>query len=120
MNRNPRQTVIKTYIPVMSDGLPLSEVLASLRKELSIAHDERDPLLPLRVKEIVVELTVEVTAQTELEAGINWLVVTKGSKDSTSTRTHRLTLTIDPGSLDGPDGQGELLVSPTIAIPEGD
>jgi hypothetical protein len=104
----------------MSDGLPLSEVLASLRKELSKAQDERDPLLPLRVKAIEVELMVEVTAQTELEAGINWLVVTKGSKDSASTRTHRLTLTIEPGLLDGTGDAGELLVSPTIAIPEGD
>ncbi|MFD3820805.1 trypco2 family protein [Streptomyces sp. NPDC058625] len=104
----------------MSDGLPLSEVLASLRKELAVAHGQRDPLIPLQVKEIEVELTVEVTKQAAAEGGISWLVVAKGSKNSASTHSHKLTLTLDPGFVDSQANRGELLVTPSVLIQDDD
>jgi hypothetical protein len=104
----------------MSEGLPLSEVLASLRRELAVAHGQRDPLMPLQVKEIEVELTVEVTKQNAADAGITWLVVAKGSKTSASTHSHRLTLTLDPGFIDSHANRGELLVTPSVLIRDED
>ncbi|MET9969538.1 trypco2 family protein [Streptomyces sp. NPDC006356] len=104
----------------MSDGLPLSEVLASLRRELTIAHTQRDPLLPLHVKEIEIELAVEVTDQSEASAGVTWLVVAKGSKTAASTRAHRLTLTLDPGFAEAGTNRRELLVKPSVPIRDDD
>ncbi|MEV0578372.1 trypco2 family protein [Streptomyces sp. NPDC050392] len=104
----------------MSDGLRLSEVLASLRRELAAAHHQRDPLIPLEVKEIEVELTVEVARQTAGEAGVSWLVVAKGSKNSASTTSHRLTLTLGPGFVDFNGNRGELLVTPSVTVRDDD
>ncbi|MEU7803935.1 trypco2 family protein [Micromonospora arborensis] len=104
----------------MSDGLPLSEVLASLRRELAIAHGQRDPLMPLQVKAIEVELTVEVTKQAAADAGISWLVVAKGSKTSASTHSHKLMLTLDPGFVDSDANRGELLVTPSVLLRDDD
>ncbi len=76
--------------------------------------------MPLQVKAIEVELTVEVTKQAAADAGISWLVVAKGSKISASTHSHRLTLTLDPGFVDSDANQGPLLVTPSVRIPDND
>ncbi len=76
--------------------------------------------MPLQVKEIEVELTVEVTKQAAADGGISWLVVAKGSKNSASTHSHKLTLTLDPGFVDSQANRGELLVTPSVLIQDDD
>lgn len=100
----------------MPSNLSLSEALASLRANLQAAQDRRDPNLPLTITGIELELAVEVTDQAGVEAGLNWLVVAKGSRSATETQTHRLTLTLEPGSVNGDGVRGPFEVAPSRPI----
>jgi hypothetical protein len=100
----------------MPSNLSLSEALASLRTNLQAAQDRRDPNLPLKITGIELELAVEVTDQAGVEGGLNWLVVAKGSRSAAETQTHRLILTLEPGSVyaDGTHGPFEVATSRPI------
>lgn len=102
----------------MPSNLSLSEALASLRSNLQAAQDQRDPNLPLKITGIELELAVEVTDHAGVEGGLNWLVVAKGSRSAAETQTHRLTLTLEPGSVDRDGRRGPFEVSPSQPIPD--
>lgn len=102
----------------MPSNLSLSEALASLRSNLRAAQNRRDPNLPLKITGIELELAVEVTDHAEVEGGLKWLVVAKGSRSATDTHTHRLTLTLEPGSVNADGAREPFEVAPSQPIPD--
>jgi hypothetical protein len=90
------------------DGLGLDEVLAALRHDLLAAQRDSDgENTGLAVREVQIELSVEVTRHVDAkgEVGAKWFVLSGsasagGSRDRTST--NRITLTLGPvGSAAG-------------------
>lgn len=84
------------------DGLGLDEVLAALRHDLLAAQRDSDgENTGLAVREVQIELSVEVTRHVDAkgEVGAKWFVLSGsasagGSRDRTST--NRITLTLGP------------------------
>lgn len=85
--------------------LPLSKAIASLRSELKAAVVDSDPELPLTVRELELELTLEAGDESGAEVGANlWTVVTgKLHAKESSSRLHRLRIVLAPQTLD-PEG----------------
>lgn len=89
-----------------ADGLPLSEALASLRRELKQAIDNAQTEdLRFKVDSVEVELQVVATASGGASAGVNiWHVIQVGGHvDNESAATHRVKLSLSPVLASGAD-----------------
>lgn len=89
-----------------TDGLPLSDALASLRAELREAIDHAaDEDLQFTLGDIQLELQMVVSTKGALKAGGSlWRVLTaEAAVERSSTSTHRVTLTLRPYAPDEPE-----------------
>lgn len=105
-------------------GLGLDEVLAALRADLLAARGHPGAEYGLGVREVEIELSVEVRRERQAEGsvGAKWFVLSAdaGARASREhTDTHRITLTLGPtGSPDGAADGGTVadgIVGPPIA-----
>ncbi|MHC1562004.1 trypco2 family protein [Actinomycetospora sp. C-140] len=83
------------------EGLGLDEVLLALRRDLVAARGRRGESYGLGVREVEIELAVEVRRRREAggSVGAKWFVLSgdasaKGERESTDT--HRIRLTLGP------------------------
>ncbi|MCD0443661.1 hypothetical protein LO763_08490 [Glycomyces sp. A-F 0318] len=93
-------------------NLPLSQALSDLRNELRDAKLSADPNLKLKITAIQLDLSLEVetTASGEVKGSI-WSVVTgKVSAEHARSRTHQLSLTIEPKEIDDQGNTGDFHV----------
>jgi hypothetical protein len=96
-------------------NIPLSKALSDLRDELRDAKLSADPNLKLKITSIQLDLTLE--AQTsesgEVKASF-WSVVTgKVGAEHGRSRTHQLSLTIEPKEIDDEGNVDNLHVGST-------
>jgi hypothetical protein len=105
-------------------GLGLDEVLAALRADLLAARGHPGEEYGLGVREVEIELSVEVRRERQAEGsvGAKWFVLSAdaGARASREhTDTHRITLTLGPTSSPGSGTEGatasEGVVGPPIA-----
>jgi hypothetical protein len=113
------------------EGLGLDEVLLALRRDLVAARGRRDEGYGLRVREVEIELAVEVRRRRDAKGtvGAKWFVLSgnvSGSGERERTDTHRIRLTLGPvADEDEADMDTEApisVVGPAIAgtLPEDD
>lgn len=87
------------------EGIPLSEMIVALRRELAIAHRERDAsVVALAVEELEIELEVSVTRTTGGGGGVKFWVVTGEAKHE-KKGTNRQKLKVKLGAADASGGQ---------------
>lgn len=100
-------SVPRASVPVVSDeqeqdpGLGLDEVLAALRSDLVAARGHGGDEYGLGVREVEIELSVEVRRRREAEGsvGAKWFVLSAdagGTASREHTATHRIRLTLAP------------------------
>lgn len=90
-------------------GIPLSEVISELRRELLEArHDGDDHQIRFRVEEASVELEVAVTKEFAGGGGVKFWVYNAEAKGSLgSERTQRICLKLKP--VDAKTGESSLI-----------
>jgi hypothetical protein len=109
------------------DEIPLGAAIAEIRRELKIALAARDDRISLGVKEIELELTLEIGKRSNGNAGVD-LVFAKGGAETERSGAHRhyVKLVLEPGVLNRATGEVEDLrlagtkpVAPYQASPDG-
>ena len=88
------------------EGLGLDEVLLALRRDLVAARGRRDEGYGLGVREVEIELAVEVRRRRDAKGsvGAKWFVLSgevSGGGERERTDTHRIRLTLGPVSDEG-------------------
>ncbi|GAB3650652.1 trypco2 family protein [Glycomyces tarimensis] len=80
------------------ESIPLSSAVAEIRRELKIALLSADDQISLEVKDVELELTLEIGRQTNGGGGIAILGVVDAKADNTrsGTQLHRIKLTLHP------------------------
>ncbi|MFT4627976.1 MAG: hypothetical protein ACI8PZ_006670 [Myxococcota bacterium] len=87
---------------VTQHRFPLAEAIQTLRRELRVAMQDRDPTLPLTVKEAQVSLNVAFARKTGAGAKLQaWVVGVEASAAGETETTHTLQLTLVPRTADG-------------------
>ena len=115
------------------EGLGLDEVLLALRRDLVAARGRRDEGYGLGVREVEIELAVEVRRRRDAKGsvGAKWFVLSgevSGGGERERTDTHRIRLTLGPVADEGEaeeESGGDASISvvgPAIAgtLPEDD
>ncbi|WP_025272332.1 trypco2 family protein [Haloglycomyces albus] len=76
----------------------LSGAINSLRNELNEAAKGRDDQLPLFIREVELELSLQYDSESSAGGGLNlWSVVSaKANEKDSSTAAHRVRIVIDP------------------------
>jgi len=92
------------------DKIPLSEMLAELRKELLEAKLEgQGSDLKFLIEDIEIELQIATTKEAGIDGGVKfWVYNAEAKVDISEARTQKLKLKLKPV---GRDGKGEVLVS---------
>jgi len=93
------------------EGLGLDEVLLALRRDLVAARGRRDEGYGLGVREVEIELAVEVRRRRDAKGtvGAKWFVLSgevSGSGERERTDTHRIRLTLGPVLPDADEREG--------------
>jgi hypothetical protein len=80
------------------EPIPLSAAVAEIRRELKIALLTADDQIGLEVKDVELELTLEIGRQTNGGGGVTILGVVNAKADTTrsDSQLHRIKLTLHP------------------------
>lgn len=80
-----------------TNSIPLGEFVAALRSELRNAQQDADPLMPIEVGPVKVELTLLTRKEGEGKAGFKFWVVEAGVTGKLGTEsTQRVTIELQP------------------------
>lgn len=105
----------------MPKSLPLSIALAHLRDELRDAHLTADPHLRLNIKEIQLELALELADEVsgKLSANVWKVIAAEANGRDAATHTHRISLKIEPEIVEE-DGDTSSYYASTEPLPDKD
>jgi hypothetical protein len=100
----------------MADRIPLSEMLAELRKELLKAQQGgKDAPLRFVIEDVEIEVQIGTTKEAGGGGGVSFWVYNADAKISVEDlRTQKLTLKL---KVVGPDGKAPVLISDTDNLP---
>ena len=84
------------------DGIPLSDAISDLRKQLTLALESQEGDIRFGVNEIELNLDISVNNSGGGKAGVHlWFIQASGQGEHSRSMTHHLRLSLRPVRADG-------------------